>query len=78
MNGLFEEPFNWEEIKNHAKKIILFHSDNDPYVPLSHAQYLKEKLEAELIVKKGQGHFNLEVGPQYKRFPELLEKVLEN
>lgn len=78
LNGLFEEPFNWEKIKNHTKKIILFHSDNDPYVPLSHAQYLKEKLEAELIVKKGQGHFNLEVGPQYKRFPELLEKVLEN
>jgi len=45
---------------------------------LSHAQYLKEKLDAELIVKKGQGHFNLEVGPQYKQFPELLEKILED
>ncbi|OQX50824.1 hypothetical protein B5M47_02905 [candidate division CPR3 bacterium 4484_211] len=78
LNGLFEEPFNWEKIKAHAKRVVLYHSDNDPYVPLSHAQYLKEKLDAELLVKKGQGHFNLEVGPQYKQFPELLEKILED
>lgn len=78
LNGLFEEPFNWEKIKAHVKKIVLYHSDNDPYVPLSHAQYLKEELDAELIIKKGQGHFNLEVGPQYKQFPKLLEKILED
>ena len=77
LNGLFKEPFDWKKIKSHAQKIILYHSDTDPYVPLSHAQYLKEKLDAELIVKKNQGHFNLELGPQYKKFPELLEKVLE-
>lgn len=77
-NGLFEEPFNFKEVKKHSKRFIFIHSDNDPYCPLEHAKYLSEKLEGELIVLNGQGHFNLEKGPQYKKFPYLLELLVEN
>ncbi len=76
LKDLFSEPFNWEKIKKQARKIILLHSDNDPYVPLDHAEFIAEKLTAELIVKEGQGHFNLEVGAQYAQFPTLL-KIIE-
>jgi predicted alpha/beta hydrolase family esterase len=72
LSELFVKPFNFKKIKNHAKKFIFIHSDNDPYCPLDHAKYLAEKLKGELIVKKGQGHFNVEVGPAYKQFPFLL------
>ncbi len=74
--GLFEEPFDFEKIKKHSKRFLFIHSDNDPYCPLEHAQFLTEKLAGKLIIKKGQGHFNLQKGPEYKQFPFLLE-ILE-
>jgi len=55
---MFVRPFDWKKIKMHAKSFILFHSDNDPYVPLWHGEKLKKLLGAELIVLKGQAHFS--------------------
>lgn len=76
-SGLFEEPFDFEKIKTKVNQIYIIHSDNDPYCPLSHAEYFRDKLNAELIVKEGQKHFNLEMGEQYKQFPFLLDLILE-
>jgi len=77
IKGLFVPPFDFNEIKNHAKKFIIYHSDNDPYVPVTDAHYLQKNLNGEFILMRGQKHFNLEYGPKYKQFPELLEKILE-
>lgn len=57
LKDIFVEPLDWEKIKRGARKIILLHSDNDPYVPLGQAEFIAEELDAELIVKEGQGHF---------------------
>lgn len=43
-DGLFEEPFDFKKIKKHAKRFIFIHSDNDPYCPLDHAEYLAKGL----------------------------------
>jgi predicted alpha/beta hydrolase family esterase len=75
LKDLFSKPLDWDKIKKHARKIILLHSDNDPYVPLGHAKFVAKKLNTELIIKEGQGHFNLEVGAEYAQFPTLLEIV---
>jgi uncharacterized protein len=75
-DGLFEEPFNFKKIKKHSRNLIFIHSDNDPYCPLEHAKYLAKQLGAQLIIKKSQGHFNLEKGLEYKQFPDILE-ILE-
>lgn len=74
---LFLIPFDWEKIKKHAREFVLFQSDDDPYVSLSEGKELKEKTGGELIMIPNQGHFNLEKGPQFKKFPQLLEKILE-
>lgn len=78
LSKVFVEPLDWEKIKEKAQKITLLHSDNDPYVPLDHAEFVAKKLEAELIIKKGQGHFNLEVGAEYAQFPTLLNLLFYN
>ena len=76
LDGLFEEPMNFEKIKKHAKEFILIHSDNDPYCPLEHAEYLSKKLNGKLIIKKGEQHFGIEAGgKKYKEFPYLLEII---
>ena len=67
--------FNWEKIKQNCKKFFVFHSDNDPYVPMEKATELVDKLNAELDIIKNAGHFNEDSG--YKEFPLLLRKILE-
>ena len=78
LDGLFLEPFDFDLIKTKANKFVFIHSDNDPYYPLAHAQYLSAKLNGELIIKPGQFHFSIgTAGEKYKEFPFLLEKILE-
>ena len=72
---LFDYDFNFEKIKKKSKEFIILHSDTDPYTPLDQPRELAKKLNAKLIVKKGEGHFNLEKGPQYKKFPFLLNLI---
>jgi uncharacterized protein len=68
-----DKEFNWERIKNNCKKFYLYHSDNDPYVPLAKAKELKEKLGAKLKIIDKAGHFNSESG--YIKFEELLKDI---
>jgi len=72
---LFTEPFDFEKIKTKSDKFVFLHSDNDPYCPIAHAQYLAKQVGEELIIKAGQGHFNTEMSEKYKAFPELVELI---
>jgi predicted alpha/beta hydrolase family esterase len=72
---LFPKPFDFEKIMARCGKFVFIHSDNDPYCPLDDAKFLAQKLSGELIIKEGQGHFNLETGLQYKQFPLLMELI---
>lgn len=76
LNELFLRPFDFDVIKTKARKFVFIHSDNDPYCPLDHAQYLSEKLGGELLVKEGQQHFSIgTAGEKYAQFPFLLELI---
>lgn len=77
LKGLFGEPFDFAKIKSKADKIVFFHSDNDPYCPLEHAEYLAGQVDGKLIVRPGQGHFNTEISDDYKSFPALMEVMRE-
>ena len=72
---LFPKPFDFEKIKSRCGKFVFIHSDDDPYCPLSDAEFLADKLGSKLVVENGQGHFNLETGPQYKQFPLLFDLI---
>jgi hypothetical protein len=75
---MFEYQFDWDKIKRHSKKFIFIHSDNDPHVPKEHGEFLQEKLDGELVVLPGQGHFSVSTaGEKYKQFPELLKYIYD-
>lgn len=79
LDELFLKPFDFEKIKLKAKHFIFIHSDNDPYCPLEHAKYLSKKVNGELIVLNGQGHFSINTGGEgYTRFPFLLDLIVKN
>ncbi len=71
LKELFIKPFDFEKIKKHSEQFIFIHSDNDPYCPLEHAEYLSQKVNGKLIVKKRQGHFSGEK----VTIPEILEEL---
>lgn len=76
LKGVLETPFDFEYIKQRARRFVFIHSDNDPYCPLEQSQELAQKTDGELIIKKGQQHFSVgTAGEKYKKFPFLLELI---
>jgi uncharacterized protein len=74
---LFDVDFDFPSIKSKTTKLLFVHSDDDPYVPLDQAKYVADNCDAETVVIKGQGHFNLEKSPKFKTFPELIDLMEE-
>jgi len=68
-----EKGFDYEKIRANCPLISIFHSDNDPYVPLLKAEELAFGLKTRLTVVPGAGHFNEKSG--YLRFPLLSRKI---
>jgi uncharacterized protein len=71
MTSFSHKEFNWSAIKEHCNTFYVFHTDNDPYVPLEASEKLARNLGVELTVVKGAGHFNTSAG--YTQIPEVLE-----
>lgn len=78
LKGLFETPLDFEEIKTHCPHFLFIHSDDDPYCPLDHAQYLSTELGGTLKVIPGQKHFSKETDVSYVTFPLLKETLLHD
>lgn len=76
LNGLFIRPLNFAKIKSRCKKFIIICSDNDPYIPFEHGQFLRDQLNGDLVILDGQKHFNIEtMGIAYVKFPQILEYI---
>lgn len=71
--SFFEKPFDWDKIKNNSKHFFVYHSDNDPYIPLEIGKELANKLGTEVILVKGGGHLNEKAG--YTKFLLLFEDI---
>ncbi len=71
----FDIDFDFEKIKQNSNERLFIHSDDDPYCPLSHAEYLAEKTDGEPVVIPNSGHFNLEKSEKFKEFPQILSYI---
>lgn len=75
LGTFFTKPIEWEKIKSHCENFVAIFSDNDPYVPLKHAEIFKEKLGAEIIIEHNMKHFSGDDG--VNELPVALESVLK-
>lgn len=66
----FERPILYEKILLHTRKFVGIFSDNDPYVPIENQITYRKKLDAEIIVISGRGHFNDDSNT--KEIPEVV------
>lgn len=64
------EDVDYEKVKTKADKFVAIFSKDDPSVPFeSNKKYFTQKLNPEILVKDGMGHFNI------PEIPFLLELV---
>ena len=68
--GYYNRPWQWESIKANCGFITQFHSDTDPFIPLSESDHVAANLDSDYRVLEGRSHFF-----NYP-FPELLEEVV--
>ncbi|MBT3230507.1 alpha/beta fold hydrolase [Candidatus Uhrbacteria bacterium] len=52
-----QKPMNWRKIKDSANEIVGIFSDNDPWIPLSSSDLLKEKVGADIIIEHEKEHW---------------------
>jgi predicted alpha/beta hydrolase family esterase len=60
-------------IRSIVQHRIIIQSDDDPYVPMSQGEHLKEKLDAELHIIPHGGHLN--EGSGHFIFPLIVENI---
>lgn len=76
LDGLFYQPLDFSKIKSQSRLHYFIHSDNDPYCPLKHAEYLHQRIGGDLIVLPKQKHFSTSTrGAKYHKFPYLLSLI---
>jgi len=57
ISGYYSRPWQWKLIANNADWIVQFHSDDDPFIPPSEAQFVAARIGSEYIERKQRGHF---------------------
>lgn len=70
-----ETPIDWEKVKSRANGFTAIFSDNDPFVTLADADVFRAKLNAEIIIEKGRGHFSGSDG--VTELPSALAAILK-
>ncbi|MFA6486161.1 MAG: GNAT family N-acetyltransferase [Candidatus Magasanikbacteria bacterium] len=73
MKTFAQREFDWEKIKNNCNNLYIYHSDNDPYLPIEKSERIAKNLDVEIRVVEGAGHFNKSAG--YTTFNVLLEDI---
>lgn len=79
LENFFVTPIQFEKIKQHCTNFFVIASDNDPFVPLKHADILKEKLDAKVIIKHGMKHFSGAVDDEESctELPDVVSGIIE-
>ena len=73
INKTFMKDFDWNTIRKNSIQFYIYHSDNDPYVPIGESKKLAKLLKTKVTIVKNAGHFNTDSG--YTKFENLLEDI---
>lgn len=80
ISGYYDQPWQWDKIRENQNWIIQFASKDDPYIPITEERHIHENLDTEYYEFSDKGHFG-SVNPEeginnpMPEFPELAEAV---
>jgi predicted alpha/beta hydrolase family esterase len=72
-SGYFDDEWQWGSIKNNVDKILLFHGNDDPYIPTKDFYHIADHIDATRFEIQGGGHFE-----STKEVPGLIEAIKAN
>ena len=64
------QEIHFDRVLDHCNNFLALFSDDDPYVHLDEAEKFKERLDAKIIIKKREGHFET-----VEKIPEILNFI---
>jgi len=67
-SGYYREPWHWPRIRENQQWIGIFHSTDDPLIPIAEARYVATQLKGSYFEFKDRGHFT-----DSREFPEALD-----
>ena len=70
----FDDPWQWDKIKQNAKWFIQFASADDPYIPIEEARFIRDKINSEYHESTDQKHFSRDTIGKVE-FPELVKAI---
>lgn len=66
ISGYYDKLWQWKQIQQNQRWIILVASDDDPFIPIAEPQFIHEQLRCEYHEFTDQGHF------MHKEIPVVL------
>lgn len=70
ISGWYDDPWQWEKIKQNQKWIVQFASVDDPLIPIAEHRYVHEKLDSKYYEFNDRGHFCGD-----PEFPEIVAAI---
>lgn len=67
-SGYYRAPWQWTRIREHQPWIGIFHSTDDPLIPIGEARFVAAQLRANYFEFDDRGHFN-----GSRECPEVLD-----
>lgn len=75
--GLFKSEWDWAAIKARKTPIEIWWAPDDIYIKKDQIDLLCAGLGVEpRVFDEGYGHFNTEVSPRFRQFPELAQAIV--
>jgi uncharacterized protein len=75
-SGYFDRAWDWKAIQDHQQWIVLFASQDDPWIPIEEPRHLHVNLNCEYHEYTHEGHFG---GDYFKpTFPEITQAIIRN
>jgi uncharacterized protein len=65
-SGYYSRPWDWPAIREHQQWIGVYHSADDPLVPVAEARFIARELRCSYFELEGRGHFI-----DQRTFPEI-------
>ena len=69
-SGYYAAPWQWAQIREHQDWIAIFHSVDDPHIPVAEPRFVAAQLGASYVEFADRGHFAHD-----DPFPELVQFV---
>lgn len=69
-SGYYDTPWPWDRIREHQSWVGVYHSVDDPHIPVAEARFVAARLKARYFEFTDRGHF-----VDDSTFPELVDFV---